>query len=197
MSRLHAVRAGCGCLALLLGLGLTPPARAARVLSVQATRRGAAVSIGLRVALDAPAPAIFRALRQYDALGRYEPDLRAMRIDSTTDANRVRLFLTLHSCVLLFCKTIRQEQIMMAIPDVDGGVLQARFVPAAGAFRGTGRWVVAPCTAHEGRTCMDVHIDLVPLFWVPPMIGPWLIRRKMYEQALHISSGLEQLASAR
>lgn len=170
-------------------------ASAAQVLSVQATRHGAAVSVGLRIALDASAPASFRALLQYSAMGRYEPDLRALRIETTSDPNRVRLFLTLHTCVLLFCKTIRQEQIMTASSDPNGGVLQARFVPASGAFRGEGRWVVAPCAAGEGRACMDVRIDLVPLFWVPPMIGPWLIRRKMYEQALHISAGLEQLAN--
>lgn len=196
MSRPRAVRLLCWSLAVLLGFGITTAARAARVLSVQATRRGSVVSIALRVALDAPALATFGALRQYDAMGRYEPDLRAMRIEPTADPNRVRLFLTLHSCVLLFCKTIRQEQIMTTLFHADGGVLQAQFVPSSGAFRGTGRWLVAPCTAREGRTCLDVHIDLVPLFWLPPMIGPWLIRRKMYEQALHISAGLEQLASA-
>ena len=192
----HAVKLSCCSVAVLLGLGITSAARAAQVLSVQAMRRGAAISIDLRLALDAPAPAVFRALRRYDAIGRYEPDLRAMRIETTADPNRVRLFLTLHSCVLLFCKTLRQQQIMTASPRRDGGVLQAEFVPANGAFRGTGRWVVAACSAGAGRTCMDVHIDLVPLFWLPPMIGRWLIRRKMYEQALHISNGLEQLASA-
>jgi hypothetical protein len=175
---------------------VTTVASAAQVLAVQATRRGDAVSVGLRVALDAPAPAIFHALLQYREMGRYEPDLRAMRIEATADPQRVRLFLTLHSCVLLFCKSIRQEQLMTASSRADGGVLQAQFVPARGAFRGDGRWVVAPCTGHEGTACMDVRIDLVPLFWVPPMIGPWLIRKKMYQQALEISAGLERLAQS-
>ncbi|HEX4049340.1 MAG TPA: hypothetical protein VHY19_00480 [Steroidobacteraceae bacterium] len=173
---------------------VTTAASAAEVLSVQATRHGAAVSVGLRIALNEPAPAIFRALLRYGAMGRYEPDLRAIHIETTADPNRVRLFLTLHTCVLLFCKTLRQEQIMTATPDAGGGVVQAQFVAASGAFSGNGRWVVAPCMAHQGKACMDVRIDLTPLFWVPPMIGPWLIRRKMYEQALHISTGLEQLA---
>src|SRR6185437_1886206 len=124
----------------------------------------------------------------------YEPDLRALRIEPTTDPNRVRLFLTLHTCVLLFCKTIRQEQIMTTRTQADGGVLQAQFVPTRGGFRGDGRWVVAPCPASADKACMQVHIELVPLFWVPPMIGPWLIRKKMDQQALYISAGLEQLA---
>lgn len=191
MTRLRALSWSVGLLACLAAMTV---ARAAHVLSVEASRHGTTVSVGLRVALNAPAPRIFHALLQYAAMGRYEPDLRALRIESTADPKRVRLFLTLHTCVLLFCKTIRQEQIMTTTTHPDGGVLQAQFVPASGAFDGHGRWVIAPCSAHEGMTCMDVQIDLVPLFWVPPMIGPWLIRKKMYDQALHISTGLEQLA---
>lgn len=190
MSRLRVLPWAVG---LLVGLAATA-AGAAQVLSVRAARRGSAVSISLRVALDAPAPKIFQALRQYAAMGRYEPDLRALRIEQSADPNRVRLFLTLHTCVLLFCKTIRQEQIMTTTTRAEGGVLRAQFLPAGGAFRGNGRWLVAPCSANHGQACMDVQIDLVPLFWVPPMIGPWLIRKKMYQQALYISNGLEQLA---
>jgi hypothetical protein len=43
-------------------------------------------------------------------------------------------------------------------------------------------------------TCLDVRIELVPAFWVPPVIGPWVIRRKMEEEARLTSAGLEQMA---
>jgi hypothetical protein len=36
----------------------------------------------------------------------------------------------------------------------------------------------------------------VPVFWVPPVIGPWLIRKKMYEEAQRSSLGLERVALA-
>ena len=196
--RPHAARvaAALACaLGVLLGLS-TGAAHAAHVLSVQAARQGSSVSVALRVALDAPGPALFRALLHYEAMPRYDPELRALRIEATSDPDRVRLILTIHTCVLFFCKTIHQQQIMTAHPAPGGGVLQAQFVPASGAFGGQGRWVVAPCTPGASAACLDAHLELEPHFWVPPMIGPWLIRRKMHEEAVHISEGLERMAHA-
>ena len=36
-----------------------------------------------------------------------------------------------------------------------------------------------------------------PDFWVPPLIGPWVIKRTMREQAITTSEGIERLARVR
>ena len=41
---------------------------------------------------------------------------------------------------------------------------------------------------------MDIRIELVPAFWVPPVIGPWVIRRKIDEEARRTGTGLERTA---
>jgi hypothetical protein len=43
-------------------------------------------------------------------------------------------------------------------------------------------------------SCLDARIELVPAFWVPPVIGAWVIRRKMVEEARYTSAGLELMA---
>lgn len=170
-------------------------AHAAQVLRVQVTRDGGQFLIGMRIAIDAPAPAVFRALQDYSAMMRYNPDLRAVRVQSTGVRGRVRLFTTIHTCVLVFCKTMHQEQIMTATPDADGGVLDAQLLPRGGAFKaGSGRWSVTACQFAPSTTCLDARIELVPAFWVPPLIGPWVLRRKMTEEALRTSAGLELMA---
>jgi Polyketide cyclase / dehydrase and lipid transport len=171
------------------------PARAAQVLGVRVTREDGRFLIGMRITLDASPPAVFRALQDYSAMMRYNPDLRAVRIQSTGVPGRVRLFTTIHACVLIFCKTMHQEQIMTAIGDADGGVLEAEILPRGGAFEaGSGRWTVEACPAARATTCLDVRIELVPAFWMPPVIGPWVIRRKMAEEARRTSAGLERMA---
>jgi hypothetical protein len=179
----------------LLGLSTTRT-YAAQVLDVQVTRDGGRFLIGMHIAIDGAAPEVFLALQDYAAMPRYNHDLRAVRIEATSEPNRVRLFTTAHTCVLLFCKTVQQEEVMTATADASGGVLEADLVREHGAFEGHGRWTVRPCGVQQSPACMDIRIELAPAFWVPPIIGPWLIRRKMYEEARQSSVGLEQMVQA-
>jgi hypothetical protein len=168
---------------------------AAQVSGVRVTRYGASFLIDMHIAIDAPAPAVFRALQDYAAMARYNPDLRGVRVEPTPIPDRMRLFTTIHTCVLIFCKTMHQEQIMTATASADGGTLDAELLPTGGDFkRGRGVWVVRPCATGRGLTCVDVRIELVPAFWVPPAIGPWMIRRKMAEEAHRTGDGLERTA---
>lgn len=170
-------------------------AHAAQVFDVQVTREAGSFLIGMHLAIDAPPPAVFRALQDYAAMMRYNPDLRAVHVESTGVPGRVRLSTAVHTCVLVFCKTLHQEQIMTAMAGADGGTLDAEFIAHRGDFKGGhGRWVVKSCATDRSKTCMDVQIDLVPAFWVPPVIGPWAIRRTMVEEAEHTGAGLEVMA---
>lgn len=168
-------------------------AHAAQVSAVQVTRDGTRFLIDMHIAIDEPPPAVFRALQDYSAMARFNPDLRSVRIQPTAVPDRVRLFTAVHTCVLIFCKMMHQEQIMTATVSPDGGTLHADLV--SGDFKGGyGLWVVRPCPRNRAMSCMDIRIELVPAFWVPPVIGPWVIRRKMNEEARRTSAGLERTA---
>ncbi len=186
-------------LALALALvfaGLPPPAWAARILSVQARRHGAHFAIAVRMTLDAPPWAVFAALQDYAAMPRYNPDLRRVRVLPTAQPDRLRLFATVHACVWIFCKTMHQQQIMTATADAHGGVLRAALVPHRGDFRsGRARWTVRPCRNRPAPTCLDMQLELQPAFWVPPLVGAWIIRHKMYQEALRCGIGLERVAA--
>ena len=170
-------------------------AHAAQVLDVQVTRAGERFVIGMHIGIDASPPAVFRALQDYSAMMRYNPDLQAVRVQPTGIADRVRLFTAVHTCVLVFCKTMHQEQIMTAVANPDGGVLEAELLPHGGDFKaGRARWTVGTCPGDRRMTCVDARIELVPAFWVPPVIGPWVLRRKMAEEARRTGAGLELVA---
>ena len=159
------------------------------------THSGARFVIEMHMVIDAPAPAVFRALQDYATMARYNPDLRSVRVELTAAPDRVHLFTTVHLCVLVFCKTLHQEQIMTATASADGGSLAAKLLPRGGDFKGgRGLWIVRSCPAARAATCMDVRIELLPAFWVPPVIGPWVLRRKMDEEARRTGAGLELTA---
>ena len=177
---------------LLLWIALSA-AHAAQVSGVRVTRDGTSFLIDMHIAIDEPPRAVFRALQDYPAMARFNPDLRSVRVQPTGVPDRVRLFTAVRTCVLIFCKMMHQEQIMTATAGADGGTLHADLV--SGDFKGGyGLWIVRPCRANGARSCMDIRIELVPAFWVPPLIGPWVIRRKMEEEARRTSAGLEQTA---
>ncbi len=183
------------CAALALA-GFAKPAAAAPIRSVQVVRRGSHFTIFMRLAFEAPPWAVFAALQDYAAMPRYNPDLRSVRIEPTGEPGRIRLFTLVHACVLIFCRTLHQEQIMSATADAHGGTLRAALVPHRGSFRsGRASWTVRPCRSGHEPTCLDARIHLQPAFWVPPLIGPWILRQKMDQEARRSGHGLEQIAA--
>lgn len=175
---------------------LAASAQAAQVSGVQVARHGERFLIDMHIAIHAPAQAVFRALQDYAAMVHYNPDLRAVRVERTPAPDRVRLFTTIHTCVLVFCKTMQQEQIMTATAIADGGTLHAELLPYGDFKAGRGVWIVKPCPTARTVTCLDVRMELVPAFWVPPVLGPWAIGRTMKEEARRTGGGLEQTARA-
>lgn len=86
---------------------------------------------------------------------------------------------------------------MTAVANTDGGVLEAELLPHGGDFKGGhARWTVAACARARSMTCLDAKIVLLPAFWVPPVIGPWALRREMAQEAQRTSIGLEVVARA-
>jgi hypothetical protein len=171
------------------------PAQAAQVLGVQVAREGERFLIDMRIRIAAPPLAVFRALQDYPAMPSYNPDLRAVRVEPTAVPGRVRLFTTVHTCVLIFCRTLQQGEIMTATANASGGVLEAKLLAHGGSFKGgRGRWTVSACPTVPAASCLEVRIELLPAFWIPPVIGPWVIRTKMEEEARRTSLGLEDIA---
>ena len=177
-------------------LCLVRPACAEQILAVHVSRHGSHFVIALRIALAVPPAAAFAALQDYTAMPRFNPDLRRVRVEPTARPGRVRLFVTVHACVLIFCKTLHQEQIVTATPEPQGGRMSARLVPQGGDFRsGQASWWVHPCATVNAPSCLQIRIALQPAFWVPPLIGPWILQRKLYREARRSSRGIEQIAA--
>jgi hypothetical protein len=167
----------------------------ARILDVQVRRQGPRFSIKLQMTFRESPRAVFAALQDYHAMPRYNHDLRAVRVEPTSVPGTVMLFTAVHACVLVFCRTLHQTQLMTGAADTHGGTLRALLLPG-GSFRsGHARWIVRPCTPRHALTCLDLHIELEPAFWVPPLIGPWALLRTMIEEARRSGMGLMHVAA--
>jgi hypothetical protein len=65
-----------------------------------------------------------------------------------------------------------------------GYLIEADILPQDSDFRrGRGHWRL---TAEGDATLMRFRAELVPDFYMPKLIGPWLIRREMVKQITEI-----------
>jgi hypothetical protein len=94
------------------------------------------------------------------------------------------------SCVWFFCRQIVQVEDVM---EPDGNTIVAHIVPDAGDFKsGSCFWRV---TKEGPRTRLRYEAMRIAAFWIPPLIGPWAVKRTMREQLESSIDILERLAN--
>lgn len=89
-------------------------------------------------------------------------------------------------CVLLFCKRVRQIQI---VTEQGNGKIDSITDPDDSDMAyGEAHWQL---TAEEKQTKVQYRSDYVPKFWVPPIIGPAILKSRLLEEAQKTIHGIE------
>lgn len=166
-----------------------PGVRAADVYEASASKAGAVYRVQLDARVDAPEPRVRRLLTDYAHLGRINPDIKRSEILFSRRPGAYRVRTLTEVCVLFYCKRLRQVQDVIESPD---GSVTATVLPGQSDFR---YGVVHLSLRQEpGGTRVLMRGELEPDFWIPPVIGPWLVRRKLISEALTTVANLERVA---
>ncbi len=140
--------------------------------------------------LAAPAAAVRGVLTNYDALARINDGIVASRVLATYDAQNLRRQLRMKYCLLVFCFDLD------FIEDVhfraDGDIV-ATVVPGAGSFR-RGRTVWHFEALADGTTQITTESEQEPSFYIPPVIGPLLMKRSFLREIATTTERLERFA---
>ncbi len=170
-------------------LGFVGAAHGAQVLDATADRQGDTYRVDIRARIDAPQAAVRRIVTDYPNLSRLNPAIRSSKVLAAYGPGSSRVRTVTHACVLFFCKDIVQVQDVKVMPD---GEVVATTVPALSDFKSAvARWRLS---RQDDATVMDFSARFVPAFWVPPVIGPWLIRHKLSDEMAQTAQRIEQLA---
>jgi hypothetical protein len=153
--------------------------------------------VSMRVTLDAPAADTYAVFSDPARLREVNPAIREVQVLEQLGPNLRRVRTRVRACVAFFCRQLQQVQDMRYRPaEQEGGRIDAAVLPDRSDFRyGHASWTFAACQEAK-RTCLAFDAELEPAFWVPPLIGPWLIQRKLRDEAIETSRGLERLARA-
>lgn len=165
---------------------------AAQIERLDVRRDADLFHLSLKAYLDVPFDAVWATLTDYPNLHRLAEAVQLSEVvGSNSDGSRL-VRTRSHICVWIFCRDFEHVQRML---NNSPGQLQADSVPEQSDFAyGFTRWVLLP---QDTGTRFVLTADLRPDFWVPPVMGPYLIEQGLRTTALEALQGLEREARLR
>jgi hypothetical protein len=181
---------------LALGLVLAQVAAAANLRSarVDETQPGR-YRVRLEMGLQASSHQVYAVLTDYAHYAALNPDIERSHLlgpGATKDSTRVETWI--HACVAFFCHELDQLQDVTARGDAASiSSVTAEGIPRQGSVRySVSRWDVKACGTQT--TCLGFFAEVEPDFWIPPIIGSWVIERTLRNKAIETCEQVERLA---
>ena len=99
------------------------------------------------------------------------------------------VYTLMEGCLLWYCMTMKRvEKLETRKPNY----IKSYTLPEQSNFKyATSEWVLEP---HEGGTKMTYRLEMEPDFFVPPVIGPWYLKRTLSSGGVRAVSRIERLA---
>jgi hypothetical protein len=171
-------------IAALLLMPATLPA--GEILASSVIHKEGRYTMSVTVRIDAPIDRVYRSITDFDNLSAINPAIVESRLLAKPTANTRRVYSVIRVCILLYCKRVEQVQDVTLL---NGYLIEAVLVPRYSDFRsGFARWQLTddgPSTELLFSNCFE------PDFWVPPLIGPWLIERKLVREVTEMAMYIE------
>lgn len=179
----------CG---LILALALWGQcADAADVLQAKVEHVNGVYRVEFEAHLDAEPERVRKIATNYEKLQELSPTVLESRIVSQ-DSGRVRVDLLLKACVWkIFCR--RMRKVTDAMVSADGSILH-RTVASESDFSYAEEQLWINAGAGQRGTLARYNAELVPKFFVPPVVGPWLIRRQIISELTKTAQAIESAA---
>jgi len=165
-------------------------ALAGKVYTAVASYQSGTYRIEVDALVNVPEPRARALLTDYNHLGRINEAIEVSEILTTRRPGDYRVRTVTKACVWFYCKRIHQVQDVI---ESDDGSVTAMVIPAQSDFRrGYARLVL---WQEPVGTRVLIRSEVEPDFWIPPVIGPWLIKRKLRSEALETVHNLERVAA--
>lgn len=175
----------------MLALPAGAPA-AAELLDVSVEKTGERYLMRSRTWFDAPPEAVFRVLADYDRFERISSVFEDVRFIDPASDGTTRAYTLVKGCVMFFCKSIERTERLEFTPPHR---IVARVEPEHSDLRyGRTEWHFRPA---DSGTEVYYRMEMEPGFWVPPLIGPYIMKRSFRSDAEEALNRIEALAQGR
>jgi len=179
-------------LAWLLFLYLSTVTHASEVRNLEVSAYRGRYRVNLEVLINADLESVQNIVQDHDRLYRLSRIIKRSRDLGSLPGQLPRRELTLEACILFFCLVPRMLE---EIERQANGDIITRIVPEESDFSyGRSHWRTWRVSAQASRIALSA--ELTPAFWIPPLIGPWVLKHKLRGAALEACERLERLARA-
>ena len=178
----------------LLGLAAAAalPASSAVLHSLDVSKDHGRYELVAETHLAAPADAIFDVLVDYEdgRFGRISSVYKESDYLEPAPDGTPLVYTRVEGCFTkFFCKSMRRvERLEVEEPHF----IRTTALPEQSDFKfSRSEWVLTPV---EGGTEIIYRLTIEPDFWVPPVIGPWLLKRNLERGGARALNRIERLA---
>ena len=163
--------------------------QAGEIQSASVTHQDGVYTVTFDALVFAPQVQVYRLMTDYAHLHELSDSIVESGIIQSVSRLQHQTRLLLHTCILFFC----QEMELTEDINTNGrDQIDARVIPEQSDFKsGTSHWLITP--VNEGAR-LALNRQLEPDFWIPPVIGPWLIKKNMLQELSVLIERLEYYA---
>ena len=162
---------------------------AAEMRSINVEHHKGRYTVSSEVWFDASVKQVFEVFRHWDLSTQFSSAIVESRDIAADEYGRPGYYVRNEGCLLFFCKSfVRQGYVELEVNEE----LRAFGNPELSDFKLSNEtWTFI---AEDGGTVVRYQLLMEPDFWVPPGIGPYLIKRKFRNNGGDAIDRIEQIA---
>jgi hypothetical protein len=185
----HAGRYYAHIIVLLVGLASwSEPAPACETEKAEISFRGNTYSYTFSTVVIGTDTAVRALVTDYDHLDRINDNITESRVIERYSPDSLKRLLRLKRCILMFCFKLRFVEHVTET----AAAIKTTIIPAESTFHdGTAEWLIEPLEA--GRTRMILRATQTPKLWIPPLIGPLVLKRVFVQEVHDTCTNIERL----
>ncbi len=169
---------------------LAPPLAASTIEQAEFRYADHAYRYRFTAHLDARADAVRRVMTNYDGLARINDDIVLSRVIARYDEHSLKRQLLMKHCLLVFCFDL---DFVERVDLREDGDIVTTIVPGEGNFRrGETVWHIEALA--DGSTRVTTRSEQEPAFFIPPVLGPLLMKRSFLREIAETTRRIETLA---
>jgi hypothetical protein len=174
------------------GLASTTVLWAATIDTLDVARKKGRYSLVADAHLDATPESIYAVLTDYDdnRFGRISSVYKESRyLDPGEDGTPI-VYTRMEGCLLSYCMTLKRTE---RLETVEPHYIKSYAIPEQSDFKySTSEWHLD--ADGVGGTNMSYKLEMEPDFHVPPIIGPWYLKRTLSKGGIRAVMRIERLA---
>lgn len=165
------------------------PAYADPASSVQVTEEDGLFTIKATIDLNAPAAYVRAVLTDFVHIYRLNPSIVESEILDAADEKVTRVRTKVIGCVASYCEEFERVE---DVRETMSGDIRAEVVPEMSQFdRGITNWKIR---AMGDRSRLTYHAEVEPGFFIPPIVGTYLVKSAIAREIATSFSRLEKIA---